>query len=65
MDGAERPAGGALNRCFRLANLTGWPAVTVPCGFGEDGLPIALQFMAAHGDDERLLRVATAFEGSR
>ncbi len=44
------------------ANLTGQPAVTVPCGFGDDGLPIGLQIMARRFDDALALRAAAAWE---
>jgi aspartyl-tRNA(Asn)/glutamyl-tRNA(Gln) amidotransferase subunit A len=39
-------------------NLTGHPALTVPCGFAEDGLPAGLQLIAAGNGDARLLRLA-------
>jgi aspartyl-tRNA(Asn)/glutamyl-tRNA(Gln) amidotransferase subunit A len=61
LGGAELPVA-ALNRTFRIANLTGWPAVSIPCGSGDDGLPVAVQLLAAHGDDARLLAVAADVE---
>jgi Asp-tRNA(Asn)/Glu-tRNA(Gln) amidotransferase A subunit family amidase len=45
-----------------LANLTGVPAISVPVGVGDDGLPIALQLQAAWGNDELLLDAAEALE---
>lgn len=45
-----------------LANLTGIPAISVPVGSSEDGLPIALQLQAAWGRDELLLDAAEALE---
>jgi aspartyl-tRNA(Asn)/glutamyl-tRNA(Gln) amidotransferase subunit A len=45
-------------------NLTGHPAISVPCGFGGDGLPIALQLVGRPRDDARLLRLAALFEAS-
>lgn len=44
------------------ANLTGQPAVTVPCGFGDDGLPIGLQITARRFEDALALRAAAAWE---
>jgi Asp-tRNA(Asn)/Glu-tRNA(Gln) amidotransferase A subunit family amidase len=44
------------------ANLTGLPAVQVPCGYDEDGLPVGLQVIGAHGDDALLLAVAHRVE---
>ena len=36
----------------------GLPAITVPLLAGEDGMPIGVQLVGAHGDDARLLRTA-------
>jgi len=33
----------------------GWPALAVPCGTAEDGLPASVQIVAAHGADARVL----------
>ena len=43
-------------------NLAGLPAVSVPCGEAEDGLPAGLQLAAARGQDAFLLSVAAAYE---
>ncbi len=57
-----------INPVFiRLAdpfNLTGQPAISVPCGFGRDGLPIGLQIAAAPGAEHTVLRVASAYEAA-
>jgi Asp-tRNA(Asn)/Glu-tRNA(Gln) amidotransferase A subunit family amidase len=45
-----------------LANLTGIPGISVPVGFGADGMPIGLQLQAAWGRDELLLDAAEALE---
>ncbi|MDR8399458.1 amidase family protein [Paraburkholderia fungorum] len=44
-------------------NLTGMPAVSVPCGFDQRGLPIGLQIAGAPFDEATMLRVAAAYEG--
>lgn len=44
------------------ANLTGLPAISVPCGFSADGLPIGLQLTGRHFDEATLLRAADAYE---
>ncbi len=43
-------------------NLTGLPAISVPCGFDRDGLPIGLQIAARPFDEANVLRVAHAYE---
>jgi aspartyl-tRNA(Asn)/glutamyl-tRNA(Gln) amidotransferase subunit A len=45
-----------------IANLAGVPAVSVPVGLSSEGLPIALQLIAAWGRDELLLDAAEALE---
>lgn len=43
-------------------NLTGHPAVSVPCGFTASGLPVGLQLVGAPFHDAALLEVAAAYE---
>ena len=43
-------------------NLTGLPAISVPCGFTQAGLPIGLQLAAGPWRERLLLRVARAYE---
>jgi len=47
-----------------LANLAGVPALSVPAGTAEDGLPCGVQLMAPALHDARLLRVAGALEAA-
>ena len=44
------------------ANLSGLPAISVPCGFSTDGLPIGLQLTGKAFDEAGLLRTAYAYE---
>ena len=46
-------------------NLTGHPAISLPCGFHSDGLPVAIQLVGRRNDDARLLRIAALFEQAR
>jgi len=52
-----------LSDIFTLsANLAGIPGMSVPCGFSGTGLPVGLQLMAKHFNEEMLFRVAHRFE---
>lgn len=50
---------------LNLFNLTGHPAISVPCGWTDDGLPVGLQIVGRWMDDGELLRLAAAFEEAR
>lgn len=49
-------------RFTAIANLAGIPALSLPCGFAENGLPIGLQIMTKAFAEPTLFRVAHAFE---
>jgi aspartyl-tRNA(Asn)/glutamyl-tRNA(Gln) amidotransferase subunit A len=51
----------ALSRFTFLANLVGWPAISVPCG-RVDGLPAGLQILAPPFHEARALTIARAYE---
>ncbi|MGE4605566.1 MAG: amidase family protein, partial [Myxococcota bacterium] len=42
--------------------LTGHPAISVPCGFTPEGLPVGIQIVGRHHDDWGVLQLARAFE---
>jgi len=46
------------------ANLAGVPALSLPCGFSSENLPIGLQLIGRYFDEENILRVAHAYEQS-
>jgi aspartyl-tRNA(Asn)/glutamyl-tRNA(Gln) amidotransferase subunit A len=45
-------------------NMSGLPAISVPCGFSPEGMPIGLQIIGKPFDEETVLRIADAFERS-
>jgi aspartyl-tRNA(Asn)/glutamyl-tRNA(Gln) amidotransferase subunit A len=45
-------------------NMTGHPAISLPCGFDRDGLPIGLQLVGRFRADAELLRVSALFEAA-
>jgi aspartyl-tRNA(Asn)/glutamyl-tRNA(Gln) amidotransferase subunit A len=44
------------------ASLAGIPAISIPCGFSQNGLPIGLQIMGRPFEEETVLRAARAYE---
>lgn len=44
------------------ANLAGLPAISIPCGFSKEGLPIGIQIIGKPFDEATVLRVASRFE---
>jgi aspartyl-tRNA(Asn)/glutamyl-tRNA(Gln) amidotransferase subunit A len=52
----------AILRLMRPFNLTGLPAISVPCGFTTTGLPIGLQIAGKPFDEATVLRLAHAYE---
>ena len=60
---ADDPLGMYLADLLTIpANLAGLPAISVPCGFDGEGLPIGLQLITGVLQEERLLQVAHQFE---
>ena len=57
-----RPRELLLLRNTRPVNVWGLPAISVPCGFTEAGLPIGLQIIGPHWGEARVLQVAYAYE---
>jgi aspartyl-tRNA(Asn)/glutamyl-tRNA(Gln) amidotransferase subunit A len=60
-DGALDPRM-VLLRNTRLADVTGQPAISVPCGFTSTGLPVGLQIMGQPHEDGFVLAVAEAYQ---
>jgi aspartyl-tRNA(Asn)/glutamyl-tRNA(Gln) amidotransferase subunit A len=59
---SEETVRAALLRLCRPANFAGIPAISLPCGFTGEGLPVGLQLLARPWDEARLLRAASAYE---
>ncbi len=62
LGGMEVDVGMALLRFACPFNLTGLPAISVPCGLSKDGLPMGLQLVGRAFDEATVLRAAYAFE---
>jgi aspartyl-tRNA(Asn)/glutamyl-tRNA(Gln) amidotransferase subunit A len=60
--GVEEPVRNIMLRLTQLFNITGHPAITIPCGATTDGLPIGAQFVGSRGGTDDLLSVATSAE---
>jgi aspartyl-tRNA(Asn)/glutamyl-tRNA(Gln) amidotransferase subunit A len=59
---ALRPAELKLLRNTRPFNVWGLPAISLPCGFTQSGLPIGLQIAGPHWREDLVLRLAHAYE---
>jgi len=62
INGAEEPVRPVMLRNTQLFNLTGHPAISLPCGRTRDGLPCGLQLVGRRYETEALLGVALACE---
>jgi len=52
-----------LSDIFTISvNLSGVPAMSVPCGFTSNNLPVGLQLIGKHFDEETIFKVAYAYE---
>ena len=50
-----------MKSCYYISTI-GLPAISVPCGFTTDGLPVGVQIVGRHQDDLGVLKLAYAFE---
>lgn len=64
IDGQDEPVRAALLRLCRPANFTHLPAMSLPCGFTSDGLPIGLQLIGQRWGEYDLCAIARAYEQS-
>ncbi|MDQ3442779.1 MAG: amidase family protein [Chloroflexota bacterium] len=54
---------GWMRSCWYIS-ATGFPAISIPCGFTADGLPVGIQFVGRPLGESALLRFALAFEAA-
>jgi aspartyl-tRNA(Asn)/glutamyl-tRNA(Gln) amidotransferase subunit A len=59
---SEFDASSALLRFTFPFNMTGQPALSLPCGFSMSGLPIGLQVVGRHLEESTVLRVGYAYQ---
>ena len=50
-------------QCRLVFNVTGTPAISVPTGFTEDGVPLAMQIAGRAFDEPMVYRIAQAYRG--
>jgi len=48
-----------------MVSVLGLPAISIPCGFTRDGLPVGLQIVGKRRAEATVLRAAAAFESAR
>jgi aspartyl-tRNA(Asn)/glutamyl-tRNA(Gln) amidotransferase subunit A len=54
-----------LSDIFTISvNLAGVPGISIPCGFTKDNLPVGLQIIGKHFDEQTVLKTAYAYEQS-
>jgi aspartyl-tRNA(Asn)/glutamyl-tRNA(Gln) amidotransferase subunit A len=62
VDGSKEPVRAMMLRLTQLFDITGHPAIAIPCGRGADGLPHSLQLVGHRGHTDDLLGVAAVVE---
>ncbi len=62
MAGVETPLSEAFCRYNAPQNMTGVPALALPCGFTKGGLPIAMQLVAGSGREEVILGIGADYQ---
>ncbi len=60
--GQSQSVRGALVRMNRPANFTGFPVISLPCGFTQNGLPIGMALHGPQWGEAKLLQIAATYE---
>lgn len=62
VDGSKEPVRAIMLRLTQLFDISGHPAIALPCGYSKEGLPHSLQLVGHRGGTDRLLEVAAIVE---
>ena len=62
VNGASEPVRALMLRLTQLFNVTGHPAISIPCGATSEGLPCGLQLVGLRNETDALLQVALVCE---
>jgi aspartyl-tRNA(Asn)/glutamyl-tRNA(Gln) amidotransferase subunit A len=62
IDGRDEQVRALMLRCTQLFNVTGHPAIAMPCGVTPEGLPCSLQLVGRRSQTDALCRIALAVE---
>jgi aspartyl-tRNA(Asn)/glutamyl-tRNA(Gln) amidotransferase subunit A len=62
VNGASEPVRALMLRLTQLFNVTGHPAISIPCGIASEGLPCGLQVVGPRNQTEALLAIALEIE---
>jgi aspartyl-tRNA(Asn)/glutamyl-tRNA(Gln) amidotransferase subunit A len=62
VNGASEPVRALMLRLTQLFNVTGHPAISIPCGATSEGLPCGLQLVGHRNETDALLQLALACE---
>jgi len=63
-NGQEEEMLSAIMQYTGVPSLTGLPAMSVPCGFSDEGLPIGMQIIGRPFDEETIFRVGQAYQAA-
>ena len=65
-ENSQDPTKMYLNDIFTIpASLAGMPAISIPFGFDRDNLPLGLQIITDHFDEENMFNIGSYLEGAK